>query len=38
MTTSGTNPYDLENYRLRTFCDASAGFRASGDSPAAYLQ
>lgn len=38
MTTSGTNTYDPENYRLRTFYDASAQFRDGRDTPRAYLE
>ena len=38
MTTSGTSTYDPENYRLRTFYDASAEFRDGRDTPRAYLE
>ena len=38
MTTSGTSTYDPENYRLRTFYDASAQFRDGRDTPRAYLE
>ena len=38
MTKFGTSTYDPENYRLRTFYDASAEFRDGRDTPRAYLE
>ena len=38
MTTSGTNTYDPENCRLRTFYDAIAQFKDGSDTPRAYLE
>ena len=38
MTVSGTSTYNPENYRLRTFYDASAQFRDGSGTPRAYLE